>query len=349
MSSSTIGDIVISYANFPAFLRYQLQFQRDVLTAHQAESRESPGRLTNMSSNPLCVWSPDSDSSPLAELKQHLILYLDSPPGPATARSVYELYLRTWGDRFQIYAPTSFGSLPRKWTAKTRRNFESNEIPVLREFQDWGYVFTDDRRIDSWLFRFHGYKPFTEAGKSSFFASSSIGGWHRSSCFGSLRDVLELVQCVSGNAGYMFQGQPAGPYARSSFDQIYSWARRFWGVEVQDLDVTVNHMLDGYKCPSWLTIVGRRLAALSPTTIPLARSVAFASFVTTGGVILQAGQTPILGDRHRFEPLEHYVAIARALEPIQVRKHGGYGGSRWTEENTMAWLRRFTEPERFAS
>ena len=77
--------------------------------------------------------------------------------------------------------------------------------------------------------------------------------------------------------------------------------------------------------------------------MPAAESAAFQFIRAPGGVILQAGSRPVLGDRNRLEPLDGYKAIARALEPIQVRRHGSFGGSRWTEENTMAWLRRFTE------
>src|SRR5262249_53898878 len=120
--------------------------------------------------NPLIALCSDpAVDLPLAELKQHLLLFVESPPGPKTARAVYELYFRTFGDRFRSYASTSAGRLLRPWSPGARRDFESHELTNLRQHEDWGYVFADDQKVDSWLFMFHGYRPFSEAGKASFY------------------------------------------------------------------------------------------------------------------------------------------------------------------------------------
>jgi hypothetical protein len=301
-----------------------------------------------MQQNPLYVPCPDPKvDAPLAELKQHLVLFVNSPPGPKTAGSVYDLYLRTWGDPFRAYGSTAFGKRIREWSSAARRRFETHELPELRKYEDWGYVFSDNQQTDSWLFMFHGYEPASEPGKASFYRFEFDWRLAPERLMEFTQAVLQVVNCVSGYGGYVFQGLPRGPYGRSSFDQIYRWARRYWGVEVQNLDVTVNHMLEGYKCPSWLTIVSDRLPGISPAIVSAAESVAFQSWRSSGGTIQQAGSSPVLGDRNRAESLDSYEAIARALEPIQVKQHGAFGGSFFTEDRTMAWLRRFSEPRGF--
>ncbi len=303
-----------------------------------------------MVANPLYAPSPDpAVQVPLAELKQHLLLFVESPPGPKTARAVYDRYLATWGERFKTYSSTAFGELARDWSPAARQRFERQELPDLRQREHWGYVFSDGRASDSWLFMFHGYRPALEAGKASFYRFEFDWQLEPGRLLEFTEEVLCIVRCISGYAGYMFQGQPLGPFRKSSFDQFYAWARRYWGVDVEDLDVSVNHMLDGYRCPSWLTVMGERLERREPNAVSEAARAALRSVRTPGGMLLQAGPKPVLGDQNRRESLDGYAAIARALEPLQVRQHGTFGGSRWDESRTMAWLRRFTEPGGWSS
>ncbi|NTX05819.1 type VI immunity family protein [Myxococcus sp. CA040A] len=287
--------------------------------------------------------------APLAELKQHLLLFVESPPGPKTARAVYDLYRATWGERLTRYGATAFGEVMWDWSPAAQRRFEAQELPELRRRSHWGYVFSDGRPRDSWLFMFHGYRPVMEPGKASFFRFEFDWQLEPGRLLEFSEQVLSLVRCVSGYAGYMFQGQPLGPFGTSSFDQIYAWARRYWGVDVEDLDVTVDHMLEGYKCPSWLTVIGERLERREPAAVSAAEGSAFRAVRTPGGVLLQAGLRPVLGDQNRRESLEGYAAIARALEPLQVQRHGTFGGARWDESRTRAWLRRFTDPRDWSS
>ena len=300
--------------------------------------------------NPLLVSAPDpAVQFPIAELKQHLLFFCTDPPGPRTARAVYDLYLSNWGDVFRVYAPTLAGSLPSAWTPAARRHFEDRELPDLRRHDHWGFTFSDDRSTDSWIFSFHGYRPASEPGKASFFRFEFDWLLPADRIAAFAEAVLKIVTSVSGYGGYIFQGLPNGPYGKLSFDQIYAFARRYWGVEAQDLDVTVDYMLDAYKAPTWLTVIGPTLEAKSPASVAAAAAAAHRATRTPGGVILQAGPAPTLGDRHRFERLDVYQAMARVLEPLQVVDHSSFGGTRWTDETTNAWLRRFSDPARFAA
>jgi len=296
-----------------------------------------------MQANPLISPSPDpAVGVPLAELKQHLLLFVDTPPGPKTARAVYDLYLKTWGNPFLKYCSTALGDLPHDWTPVSRRRFEQVELPELRRFRAWGYGFFDGRDTDAWLMMFHGYQPASEPGRASFYRFEFDWALPPDLLLQFTQDVLGIVNCVCGYAGYFFQAQANGPYGKSSFDQVYAWALRYWGVDAEDLDVTVMHMMDAYKCPSWLTIIGQRLESKYPIAIAAAQSAAYRAQRSPGGVILQAGDAPELGDRHRHERLANYEAIAQALLPLQVRDHASFGGTRWTTDTTNGWLQRFT-------
>lgn len=108
-----------------------------------------------MPSTPLISPSPDPTVAlPLAELKQHLLLFVDTPPGPKTARAVYDLYLQTWGNPFHSYRSTALGELMQDWTPAARQRFEQVELPNLRRFRSWGYGFFDNRTTDAWLMMF---------------------------------------------------------------------------------------------------------------------------------------------------------------------------------------------------
>ncbi|MDR5741127.1 MULTISPECIES: type VI immunity family protein [unclassified Caballeronia] len=303
-----------------------------------------------MPPNPLISPSPDpAVAIPLAELKQHLVLFVDTPPGPKTARAVYDLYLSTWGNPFCSYCSTALGNLMQDWTPAARLRFEQVELPELRRSRTWGYGFFDNRATDAWLMMFHGYQPASEPGRASFYRFEFDWALPAERLLKFTQDLLGIVGCVSGYAGYFFQAQANGALGKSSFNQVYAWARRYWGVEAEDLDVTVMHMRDAYKCPSWLTVIGQRLESKAPNAVAAAQSVAYRSSRLPGGVILQAGEAPELGDRHRHERLANYEAIAQALLPLQVRNHASFGGTRWTTETTNGWLHRFTASDAFAA
>ena len=157
-----------------------------------------------MPDNPLCVPSPDPKVElPLVELKQHLLLFVDSPPGPKTARLVYDLYLRTWGDRFRSYKSTWEGDLRHDWSPAARRRFETDELPELRRYDDWGYAFSDKRPRDSWIFTFHGYRPDSQRGKASFYRFEFDWQLEAEGLLAFTQAVLEIVRCVSGYAGLL--------------------------------------------------------------------------------------------------------------------------------------------------
>jgi hypothetical protein len=298
------------------------------------------------SHNPLVAASPGGLADyPIAELKQHLLLYLPNPPGPKTVKQVLDVYFATWGDPFTEFCSTAFAATPEDWNAPSRQFFFDQLLPNLRKGRHWGYSLSDGRTRDSQALMFHGYFPVSEAEKASFFQFEF--GWQveprRLMQF--VLDVVAVLPCLSGYAGFMFQRHRT--LVRSSYDQIYAWAHRYWGVEVYDVDASAGRMKSSFTCVNWITILGHDLAKAFPEAMATARRQAFASYDLAHCTVLQAAPQPRLGDRHR-EWLSDYARLAQALEPLQVRDHPRFADgslSRWTEETTNAWLRRFTEPD----
>lgn len=283
----------------------------------------------------------ERDGSVLLELVQSLVLYLRDAPGPVSARKVYDHYMQRFGDHIRRYCSTAAGSIPLPWNAVARHRFETVELPELRRRENWGYGFDDGQPRDTQLFMFHGSRPHTEAGRASFYRfefawNTDPAVIHQLAC-----DLIDFVPCLSGTGGYSFRYSTEN--LKESFDQMYAWARRYWGIEAQHLDRTVKYVLSGIKTVNWLTIVGRELMEREPAALDEAKRRAFSFQETPLGIVFQAEEKQRFGDVNRQEDLPEFKAIASALLPLQIQEHQSFGGTRWTDDNTYAYLRRFTD------
>jgi hypothetical protein len=299
-----------------------------------------------MASNPLLIMNDDADEPrPLVELKIRLLLYTDRPPGPIAARRVYDLFMARFGAVIAAYQSTAFGSQPEDWTPESRKHFETTELPDLRLHQDWGYIFGSNQEIPNGrLFMFHGSRPESEPGWASVFRFDFEWDLDPEILRDFTSRVLETVECVWGTAGFVFC--PDEEIEPSLADnKSFAWAMRYWGVQAQDLDVTVQQALSGFDSVSWLTIIGAGLSAKEESAVDRARAVAYSSFEVNGHVVIQAEERPRLIDRNRREPLGNYPAVAQSLLPLQVKDHPSFSGDLWDEDVTRRYLNRFTLPQ----
>lgn len=268
-----------------------------------------------------------------------------------TAARVLEAYFDLVGDRFVQYRSSAFGSVLQPWNSATRRRFMTTELPELRRQRNWGYVLSDGQNRGSWLLMFHGFRPVSEPERASFLRFEFDKAFSPTVLRALATQLLEITPCTSGTGGYVFQGHPRGPLGRASWNQIFAWARRYWGVDVYDLDAVTYHTRRGLTSVSWLTLIGPSVANLDPSTMERVHEVATETVTTSGGTLVQAGTVPILGDRNQSEDLSDYETLAAVLEPFQIQGPLVFGEgyrSRWDEEMTEAWLRRFIDPETFA-
>lgn len=299
--------------------------------------------MNTTSSLPATLLSPPlaPDGLPWVELKMGLVLYLPSPPSRETVAKVYAAYMQRFGGRMRGYKSTASGHFVQDWTQQAQHEFETVLLPKLYRQMDWGYVFSDGLPTGSWLFMFHGHRRASEPNKASFLRFDFDRDVDASVVLEWARQVVRLTPFVWGSGGFYLQTRTNLSHASEANDLAFGLAQRYWGIEAHSLDVTVKHALEGIKCVNWLTLVGDELASRHPDAVAKACAGAFWSEATPHGTLLQASPTPLVGDRHRLERLDGLVAMAKALAPLQVAEHGALGGTRWTDDNTMEYLRRF--------
>lgn len=164
------------------------------------------------------------------------------------------------------------------------------------------------------------------------------------------RRVADNVELYSGHAGLVFGYDPW--LAEDAFDAIYAQARRFWGVDVEDLPGTLPLMREAIKGLNWLTLVGTQFAvgpAMRASLAGLAKVPYVAIDERKHAVVLMAGPRPVGGDHNRpDDSLAPYHAIAEALEPLFVKAHPDFPSERWFDNgNTLRWIHRFIEPDKW--
>jgi hypothetical protein len=301
-----------------------------------------PGGVPSGGGNPLVQLRIDEfgDLERVYELKFGLVFYVDYPPGPRRSAAVLDLYLRRYGSRVKRFMPTTPGSMPQEWTPTAHVRLMREWFPDLRRGIHWGYGFDDGKITDSCLFMFHGYRPHRQKGTASFFRFEFPWDVDQTEVRDFAVEVADAIPFCSGSAGYFLQVKPS---IAEGYDAMYALCQRYWGVEAWNLDVTVRHVLHGYKVVNWLTLIGAAVANAAPDAMVHARNAAFGVVDTAHGTLFQAAERAVLGDRNRREAMPGYVALARALRPLQLASHGSFGGQRWDEANSLAWIRRFTD------
>lgn len=163
----------------------------------------------------------------------------------------------------------------------------------------------------------------------------------------SARMIADNVEVRSGHGGLTFTYDP---WAQSdALDRIYAQARRFWGVEVEEIVKTLPLMKDGIKSVNWLTLIGHEFTSRPEIQASLA-DLAKASNVVIEqrkyANLLIAGPQPVEGDQHRpDQSLAPYDAVAKALAPLFIKAHPDFSGERWVKNgNAIGWIRRFINP-----
>lgn len=133
------------------------------------------------------------------------------------------------------------------------------------------------------------------------------------------------------------------------FTLAYARARRWWGLDIEDLNLTLPLMTDRIKGAQWLTVLGGRFAGRPDVAAKLERSSSPVVEVSRrrNAAVIVAGPHPVVGDQHQADPgLAPYEAVARMVQPVTLERHPDFGGEHFPEHgNTIGWLHRFTDPE----
>lgn len=287
------------------------------------------------------------EAEPLYELKLSLVFYLKKPPGPKRATEVFELYAARFGQRLKRWISTAPGEAElQAWDSGSRILLRDRLLPQLRMGIHWGYAFDDGKAFDAYLFMLHGYKPVSEPGRASFYRFEFPWNVERTRILALARDIADITSFISGVGGYILKPAIEEPDA---YDHMFAICRRYWGIDAWNLDMMVHYALAGYTSVNWLTLIGNELAAKAPMAMDEARRAATKFDVCDNGVVLQVGDGPVLGDANAGEDLPNHRAVAGALLPLQIPECDSFGGQRWDEQRSLAWLRRFTAPGDFSN
>ncbi len=128
-----------------------------------------------------------------------------------------------------------------------------------------------------------------------------------------------------------------------------AWAKRYWGLDVQEPESSSWEAERALSGTGWLTLLGRRFLRLRGLDVEALAARAWPEGVSAmrlrGGVLLQAGPTPTLGDMNRLAFPHAYASVARALADHLPTAAPDLHGRWFAEEDALAWARRFVEPE----
>jgi len=174
-----------------------------------------------------------------------------------------------------------------------------------------------------------------------------------------MMDICRTLKPVSGYGGIgLIDTQDSWTNIQCA-PVVFDWAQRFPGLEV---DYPLRHSIwltdgregdrDGIKGVNWLTVAGDRyLSELGGADKVEADLAALDSqFVVRryeGGLLIQAGPRPQLGDATRGVWPTLYVKLAKYLEAIRVTNHNPFQRGTdvvpFDKANSEAWLRRFDD------
>ncbi|MEO5730961.1 MAG: type VI immunity family protein, partial [Byssovorax sp.] len=219
----------------------------------------------------------------------------------------------------------------------------------------------------SWYFGFHGGKG--DEGASEFQvsgcctdkdASNSTGyfqfylplTWFEDHP-GTFQDLVlsfaEQLRPLSGYAGIGVQ-EILDIGAREAFQStVKQIADRFPGLEVENFGISTIHTGKGIKGVNWLTLLGdpwvQTIGGLDYLRIRLGEDFKLSPY--EGGLMIQAGPKPQIGDAAADRWPKHYVTLAKVLKAIQIKEHypfhfGAQGGPpRMDYAASKAWIFRF--------
>lgn len=160
-----------------------------------------------------------------------------------------------------------------------------------------------------------------------------------------LQTLADNIVHHSGHAGLMISFLPDEKDA--AFTEIYAKVRRFWGVDLDILDLSATRMHAALQPPCWLNAIGHGFAAqfgLTASLNQLGKVPDIAVLDRRYGTIFALGNHPSPLDRNRLPiELSQYQAMAQAMDGLILHDIGTLPGDGFeaNETATEDWLGRF--------
>jgi hypothetical protein len=173
----------------------------------------------------------------------------------------------------------------------------------------------------------------------------------------STDDVLQLAIEIahehpfhSGIAGWTVSYSRRAE--REAFSHAHLQCKRFLGLDVQYPDAMAWYATTGLPGVGWLTMIGDPLLerlALAPATLTGREwSSDVGVMRLRKGVLVRAGDKPMLGDLNRVELVPALHEVAALLGPHLVAEPPPLPGTFGIEDTTARWFRRFVDPSEWA-
>lgn len=233
-----------------------------------------------------------------------------------------------------------------------RTRFPREWLPDHPDGQSWSFNFhggNAGRAASAFHVRGFGSEDFDNPGLGFFHVSFPML-WFAEPSAGTFPEyVLNICQKIQPLSGYAGLGvlESFDGYTADAFQPVVKEiAERFPGLEVENPIAHTLHLHTGIKGVNWLTILGDRwvneMGGLDSLRGRLDENFGFYPY--DGGVIIQAGPKPQIGDAQANRWPKHYVKLAKVLKKIQIKDHYAFhfgGPGRMDHEASKAWLFRF--------
>ncbi len=301
----------------------------------------------------LCI--RDKDGRPVLRIGLLATLFFTEPwtrPVREAVTGAAEAYIRQFRDYLQWAEDSSSYIHP----------IDSSKVLFPRE---WLPQHGDG---ESWQFGFHGGESDEAASEFqvSGYGSDNVNKgrgffqfylpltWfteHPESTFSDLvLSFANRLHPLSGYAGIGVLESIDFDARQESGETVRKIAERFPGLEIEHCIGHTIYAEKGIKGVNWLTLLGDRwvqeIGGLDYLRIRLGEDFKLTPY--EGGLMIQAGPKPQIGDVTTNRWPEHYVTLAKVLKPIQVKVHGAFHRGdpmgkqkRMDHEASLAWLFRF--------
>jgi hypothetical protein len=161
-----------------------------------------------------------------------------------------------------------------------------------------------------------------------------------------LRTLADRIDIYSGHGGPVFA------FARDkkdeAFAEIYAKARRFWGVDIDMLDLIPFRMRSELKSPCWLNLLGAPFkddAGVAARIRDLRADSDIAIFDQRFGTVFALAAEPDSLDRNRLaKKVLAYQQMAKVMDGFILSGVGPLAGDGFISnaESTDEWLHRFS-------
>ncbi len=158
-----------------------------------------------------------------------------------------------------------------------------------------------------------------------------------------VRRFAVRVPYFFGYAGFSFSTSLEISTRQRNEQYVVPVAMRFSGVEVESHVDTSLCCTDTIKGVNWLTLLGssllERMGGAAALRARLGETIHLHD--VPGGLMIQAGPAPALGDVNAGQVLMPYREVHRVLTPVRNRSHWPLGDRFFLHDETRRWMSRF--------